>query len=69
METTRSPAKAAARKVFKNELDLAEERGAARVRAEVQDALDDGRRVVRQGDQQIEVVEAAVIEAVLVTRD
>jgi hypothetical protein len=51
------------------ELTLAEERGAARARAEMRDrlrdVLDEGRRVVRLGEHQIEVVETAALDALL----
>lgn len=47
------------------ELAVAERRGAERVRAQVRDVLDDRRRVVRLGDQQIEVVEVSAITELL----
>lgn len=53
------------RKVMDRELALAEERGAVRaraqVRAELVDMLEERRRVVRLGDQQIEIVEVAAL--------
>jgi hypothetical protein len=47
------------------ELAQAEERGAARVRAQVRAAMDEHRRVVRVGDQQVEVVEVAALDEVV----
>jgi hypothetical protein len=44
---------------------VAEERGAERLRARLRDMLEDRRRVVRLGEQQIEVVEVAAVEDVL----
>src|SRR5688572_506962 len=46
------------------ELALAEERGAARVRAQVRAVIDERRRVVRVGEQQVEVVEVAELDQV-----
>ena len=43
------------------ELALAEERGAARVREQVRAAVAENRRVVRVGEQQVEVVETAAL--------
>jgi hypothetical protein len=47
------------------ELEIAERRGADRVRAQVRDVLADRRRVVRQGDHQIEVVEVSALAELL----
>lgn len=47
------------------ELAQAEERGAAKVRAQVRAAMDEHRRVVRVGDQQVEVVEVAALDEVV----
>jgi len=47
------------------ELARAEERGAERVRTQVRSTIEEHRRVVRVGDQQVEVVETAVLEEVL----
>jgi hypothetical protein len=47
------------------EAELAEERGAERLRARLREMLEERRRVVRLGDQQIEVVEVTAIEDVL----
>jgi hypothetical protein len=63
--TTRSASQQAAKKVFDQELALAAERGAERVRAQVSTMLDERRRVVRLGDQQIEVVEVSAVLGVL----
>jgi len=52
-------------KVMDQALASAEHRGAERVRAQVRDVLADRRRVVRHGDQQIEVVEVSAIAEVL----
>jgi hypothetical protein len=41
------------------------ERGRAEVRERLREVLDDRRRVVRAGEQQIEVVEAAVLDQLL----
>ena len=46
-------------------LALAENRGAERVRAQVRDVIADRRRVVRLGDQQIEVIEVSAITEVI----
>ena len=43
------------------EVALAEQRGAARVRAQIEDILEDSRRIVRMGEHQIEVVEVSAI--------
>ena len=45
--------------------EIAEERGAERLRARLREMLEDRRRVVRLGEQQIEVVEVAAVEDVL----
>jgi len=47
------------------ETDIAEERGAERLRARLREMLDERRRVVRLGEQQIEVVEVSAVEDVL----
>jgi hypothetical protein len=48
-----------------SEAEIAEERGAERLRAQLREMLEDRRRVVRLGEQQIEVVEVAAVEDVL----
>jgi len=45
--------------------EVAEERGAERLRARLREMLEDRRRVVRLGEQQIEVVETSAVEDVL----
>ena len=50
---------------FGSETDIAEERGAERLRARLREMLEDRRRVVRLGEQQIEVVEVSAVEDVL----
>ena len=47
------------------ETQLAEERGAERLRARLREMLEERRRVVRLGEQQIEVVEVTAVEDVL----
>jgi hypothetical protein len=47
------------------DMELAEERGAERLRARLREMLDDRRRIVRLGEQQIEVVEVSAVEDVL----
>jgi hypothetical protein len=47
------------------EAEMAEERGAERLRARLREMLEERRRVVRLGEQQIEVVEVTAVEAVL----
>ena len=47
------------------ETEIAEERGAERLRAQLREMLEEHRRVVRLGDQQIEVVEVTAVEDVL----
>ena len=47
------------------ETELAEERGAERLRGRLREMLEERRRVVRLGEQQIEVVEVNAVEAVL----
>jgi len=47
------------------ETQVAEERGAERLRARLREMLEDRRRVVRLGEQQIEVVEVSAIADVL----
>jgi hypothetical protein len=59
--STRPPSPQSAETVMDRAVQLAEQRGAARVRAQVQDILADSRRIVRMGDHQIEVVEVAAI--------
>ena len=51
--------------VYAEELALAEERGAEQLRAKLREMLNDRRRVVRLGDQQIEVVEVSAVEGAL----
>ena len=48
-----------------SDAEIAEERGAERLRARLREMLEDRRRVVRLGEQQIEVVEVAAVEDVL----
>jgi hypothetical protein len=48
------------------ELEIAERRGADALRARIRDVLADRRRVVRVGNQQIEVVEVSALDHVLV---
>ena len=47
------------------DVEIAEERGAERLRARLRELLEDRRRVVRLGEQQIEVVEVSAVEDVL----
>ena len=47
------------------ETEIAEERGAERLRARLREMLEERRRVVRMGEQQIEVIEVTAIEDVL----
>ena len=47
------------------ETEIAEERGAERLRARLREMLEERRRVVRVGEQQIEVVEVTAVEDVL----
>jgi hypothetical protein len=47
------------------ETEMAEERGAEQLRARLREMLDERRRVVRLGEQQIEVVEVTAVEDVL----
>ena len=54
--------------VAKSEAAIAEERGAERLRARLREMLEERRRVVRVGEQQIEVVEVSAVEDVLTTR-
>ena len=44
---------------------LAERRGADLLRAQIREAVMDGRRIVRMGDHQIEVIEVAVLSDLL----
>ena len=48
-----------------DEIALAEQRGADRLREQVRAALAEHRRVVRVGGQQVEVVETAAVEEAL----
>ncbi len=48
-----------------DETEIAEERGAERLRARLREMLEERRRVVRVGEQQIEVVEVTAVEDVL----
>ena len=61
----RAAVKQAADEALAQELAQAEERGAARVRAQVRAAVAENRRVVRVGDQQVEVVETAALDDVV----
>ncbi len=56
----------AQKRAMDQELAVAERRGAERLRARVRDVLEDRRRVVRLGAQQIEVVEVSAITELLV---
>jgi hypothetical protein len=56
-----SPSQQAVQKVMDHELALAQARGAEEVRAHVRHLVDEHRRVVRLGEQQIEVVEVAAL--------
>ena len=47
------------------DMEIAEERGAERLRVRLREMLDDRRRIVRLGEQQIEVVEVSAVEDVL----
>jgi len=51
-----------------SDAEFAEERGAERLRARLREMLEDRRRVVRLGEQQIEVVEVSAVEDVLAER-
>ncbi len=57
----------AADEALADELAQAEERGAARaieaIRADLRDLLDERRRVVRLGEQQIEIVEISALDS------
>lgn len=53
------------KKVYDEELALAEVRGAEQLRARLRKMLDERRRVVRLGDQQIEVVEVSAVQDAL----
>lgn len=64
--TPRSPSQRAGQKITNQELALAEARGAEKVRAQVRDLLDERRRIVRLGEQQIEVVEVSALVELLV---
>ena len=48
-----------------DETEIAEERGAERLRVRMREMLEERRRVVRLGEQQIEVVEVTAVEDVL----
>ncbi len=65
MSPRSSSQKAARTEEFDEELALAEERGAEQLRAKLREMLNDRRRVVRLGDQQIEVVEVSAVEGAL----
>jgi len=64
-----SASQKATKKVYDEELALAEERGAEQLRARLREMLDERRRVVRLGDQQIEVVEVSAVEGALDPED
>ncbi len=64
--TSRNAAQQVAQKAeLDAELALAEKRGADQLRARLREMLNDRRRVVRLGDQQIEVVEVSAVEGAL----
>ena len=48
-----------------SDTEIAEQRGAERLRARLREMLEDRRRVVRLGEQQIEVVEVSAVDDVL----
>jgi F0F1-type ATP synthase membrane subunit b/b' len=59
--SSRSPSEKAAQSV-QEQIARAEARGAEEVRAEIRRLLDDRRRIVRMGDQQIEVIEVSALD-------
>ncbi len=63
--STRSHSQRAAQKSSDEELVIAENRGAEKVRAQVRAVIADRRRVVRLGDHQIEVVEVSALAEVV----
>ena len=63
--TSSTPAHQAAQKLLDQEIALAEKRGADSVRAHLRDVLAEGRRIVRMGEHQIEVVEVAALTDLL----
>ena len=67
--SSRSTSHKATQKVYDEELAQAEERGAEQLRAKLREMLKDRRRVVRLGDQQIEVVEVSAVEGALDPED
>ena len=48
-----------------SDTEIAQQRGAERLRARLREMLEDRRRVVRLGEQQIEVVEVSAVDDVL----
>ena len=48
-----------------SEVDLAEQRGAERVRRQLRELVQEHRRVVRQGGAQVEVVEISALRELL----
>lgn len=49
----------------RGEVDLAEQRGAEQVRRQLRELVDEHRRVVRQGEAQVEVVEISALQEIL----
>ncbi len=60
-----SPSHQAAQKAMEQELALARTGGAAEMRAHFRRLIDEHRRVVRLGEQQIEVVEVSTLLGLL----
>ncbi len=63
--TTKQASKRPAEKTPASEVDLAEQRGAEQVRRQLRELVQEHRRVVRQGEAQVEVVEISALQEIL----
>jgi len=61
----RPTAKRSAEDTLAREVALAEQRGAERVRRQLREVVQEHRRVVRQGEAQVEVVEISALQEIL----
>jgi len=63
--TTTQASKRSVEKTPASEVDLAEQRGAEQVRRQLRELVQEHRRVVRQGEAQVEVVEISALQEIL----
>jgi hypothetical protein len=63
--TTKEASERSVEKTRASEVDLAEQRGAEQVRRQLRELVQEHRRVVRQGEAQVEVVEISALQEIL----